>query len=178
MARPRHLQLNDKLNDLRNAVNRQNFDVAIRLLDWTEKKIGLATQERDRAHLYRLDKTKGRVRRVVRGDVYYAYLGENVGSEQNKYRPVVVVQNRSLNSTSPTVIVCPLTDLFDNAGNRKRTTPNHIEVHHPSLKKPSVIKTEYVRTISKNRLLNHICRLDITIMADVDQKLKLTLSLT
>ena len=46
---------------------------------------------------------------VRRGDIFYADLGINVGSEQNGRRPVLIIQNDTGNAYSPTVIVLPLT---------------------------------------------------------------------
>lgn len=43
----------------------------------------------------------------LRGDIFYADLGKGVGSEQEGYRPVVIIQNNVGNRHSPTVIVAP-----------------------------------------------------------------------
>ena len=40
-----------------------------------------------------------------RGDMYYADLGRGIGSEQEGYRPVLIIQNDTGNKHSPTVIV-------------------------------------------------------------------------
>ena len=40
---------------------------------------------------------------VRRGDIFYADMGENVGSEQNGMRPVLVLQNDVGNEHSPTM---------------------------------------------------------------------------
>lgn len=44
-------------------------------------------------------------RTYSRGELYYADLGMGVGSEQNGYRPVVIIQNDIGNRHSPTTIV-------------------------------------------------------------------------
>ena len=49
-----------------------------------------------------------------RGELYYADLGKGIGSEQEGYRPVVIIQNNTGNKYSPTVIVAPVTTPFDN----------------------------------------------------------------
>jgi len=49
------------------------------------------------------------IENIHKGDVFYADLGENVGSEQNGIRPVLVIQNDLGNKFSPTLIVSPLT---------------------------------------------------------------------
>ena len=44
----------------------------------------------------------------LRGEIYYADLGTGIGSEQNGYRPVVVIQNDVGNKYSPTTIVAAI----------------------------------------------------------------------
>ena len=44
---------------------------------------------------------------VKRGEIYFVDLGENVGSEENKIRPVVVLQADSYNFKSP-VFTCAI----------------------------------------------------------------------
>lgn len=51
------------------------------LIDWTSKKV-----------LLHLKSTQGFIP-VKRGEVYWCYLGENVGSEENKRRPCLVIQH-------------------------------------------------------------------------------------
>ena len=43
-----------------------------------------------------------------RGDMYYADLGRGIGSEQEGYRPVLIIQNDTGNKHSPTVIVAAI----------------------------------------------------------------------
>lgn len=45
----------------------------------------------------------------LRGDMYYADLGRGIGSEQEGYRPVVIIQNNVGNKHSPTVIIASIT---------------------------------------------------------------------
>ena len=45
----------------------------------------------------------------LRGDMYYANLGRGIGSEQEGYRPVVIIQNNVGNKHSPTVIIASIT---------------------------------------------------------------------
>ena len=71
---------------------------------------------------------------VKRGEVYFVDLGENVGSEENKIRPVVVLQSNAYNFKSP-VFTCaiistspmtipdiqvPLTGTYPYIDNKKR----------------------------------------------------------
>lgn len=47
---------------------------------------------------------------IYRGEVYWCYLGENIGNEESKKRPVVIIQNQKGNDNSPTTIVAPITN--------------------------------------------------------------------
>ena len=43
----------------------------------------------------------------LRGDMYYADLGRGIGSEQEGYRPVVIIQN-NVGNTAPRSLSLPL----------------------------------------------------------------------
>lgn len=49
------------------------------------------------------------IRVVKRGQVYYCDLGLGIGSEENKNRPCVIIQNNTGNNYSPNTIVAPIT---------------------------------------------------------------------
>lgn len=61
-----------------------------RLNNWCAQKI-----------FYSIGKQYQRKWTVKRGEVYFVDLGENIGSEENKIRPVVVLQANSYNFKSP-----------------------------------------------------------------------------
>ena len=52
-------------------------------------------------------------RTYKRGDLYYADLGRGLGSEQQGYRPVLIIQNNIGNKHSPTVIVAAISSKVD-----------------------------------------------------------------
>ena len=56
---------------------------------------------------YSIGKQYQRKWTVKRGEVYFVDLGENVGSEENKIRPVVVLQADAYNFKSP-VFTCAI----------------------------------------------------------------------
>lgn len=58
----------------------------------------------------------------LRGDMYYADLGHGIGSEQEGYRPVVIIQNNVGNKHSPTVIIASITSKKDAKANYLPTT--------------------------------------------------------
>lgn len=84
-----------------------------------------------------------------RGDIYFADLGQGVGSEQMGYRPVVIIQNDVGNKHSPTVIVAAITSKVD--ARAKQPTHCFIGTDY-GLELPSVLLLEQIRTLDKKRL--------------------------
>ncbi|MBR7084320.1 MAG: type II toxin-antitoxin system PemK/MazF family toxin [Oscillospiraceae bacterium] len=85
-----------------------------------------------------------------RGDIYFADLGNTVGSEQGGIRPVLIVQNDIGNYYSPTSIVLPITSAW------KKPLPTHAElVPECGLRKHSTALAEQIRTIDRSRILRY-----------------------
>ena len=93
----------------------------------------------------------------TRGEMYYADLGQGIGSEQEGNRPVLIIQNDVGNKYSPTVIVAAITSKSD----AKAKLPTHYYLDAESgLEVPSIILFEQLRTIDKKRLSSYIGKLD------------------
>lgn len=93
------------------------------------------------------------IKTCSRGEIYYADLGDGIGSEQKGIRPVVILQNNTGNKYSPTVIVAPATTKT----NKKEHLPTHFNVCNvDGLYRRSVIMLEQIRTIDKQRLHRYI----------------------
>ena len=88
-----------------------------------------------------------------RGDMYYANLGKGVGSEQEGYRPVVIIQNNVGNRFSPTVIIAAISS---KVGVKSRLPTHYFIDSEDGLELPSIILTEQLRTIDKHRLGKYI----------------------
>ncbi len=89
----------------------------------------------------------------LRGDMYYADLGKGIGSEQEGYRPVVIIQNNVGNKHSPTVIIASITSKRD----AKAKLPTHYLIEaEDGLELPSIVLLEQLRTIDKRRLSSFI----------------------
>ncbi len=112
------------------------------------------------------------MKKVQRGEIYYANLSPTVGSEQSGYRPVLIVQNDTGNQYSPTTIVAALTSQIG-----KAKMPTHIVVDVKGLAYRSVVLTEQIRTLDKRRLEQYLDRLSEKQMESVDQALKISLDL-
>ena len=111
---------------------------------------------------------------VKRGDIFYADLSPVVGSEQGGMRPVLIVQNDTGNTHSPTVIAAAITSQTG-----KARLPTHIELNAQSvgLSRDSVILLEQVRTIDKSRLRERMGKLDDTTMTKVDNAIAVSFGL-
>ena len=95
-------------------------------------------------------------RTYLRGDMYYADLGQGIGSEQAGYRPVVIIQNNTGNKHSPTVIVAAISS---KAGVKPKLPTHYFINAECGLKLPSIVLMEQIRTLDKQRLTKYIGRL-------------------
>ena len=95
-------------------------------------------------------------RTYLRGDMYYADLGRGIGSEQEGYRPIVIIQNDMGNKHSPTVIVAAISS---KAGVKPKLPTHHFINAENGLELPSIILLEQIRTLDKRRLTKYIGRL-------------------
>ena len=110
---------------------------------------------------------------IHKGDIYYADLGETIGSEQSGCRPVLIIQNDIGNQFSPTVIVSPLTKRY-----KKMTQPTHIAVGKKfGLAEDSIVLLEQIRTIDRQRLRRYIGTVDHKTMKVIDKAISLSLGL-
>lgn len=113
---------------------------------------------------------------IKRGDLFYAALDETyVGSEQTGVRPVVILQNNIGNEHSPTVIVAPITSRV----NSKSIIPTHVYIrgYKNRLKQNSLVLTEQIRAIDKQRLKYYIGALDTGELRRVDKALIISLGI-
>ena len=112
---------------------------------------------------------------VKRGEIYFADMGEGIGSEQKGERPVLIIQNDVGNRHSPTTIVALITSV-----GKKSNLPVHLNIskEQSSLAKDSTILFEQVRTIDKQRLLSKVSILNDTILTEIDKKIILSLGIS
>lgn len=95
-----------------------------------------------------------------RGEIWTCELGQNIGSEENKVRPVIIIQNDTGNDLSPTTIVVPISN-----------RPNKIAVHISLRDSDYILEQgevsqitgtilcEQIKVVSKARLGRHIATL-------------------
>jgi len=109
-----------------------------------------------------------------RGEVYLPDLDPVIGSEQGKRRPVVIVQNDVGNKYSPTTIIAAITSKV-----LKKAYPTEVRVQAGlgGLQKESAILLSQIKTVDKIRLEKHLGQFDEDIMEEIDNALKISLSL-
>ena len=110
---------------------------------------------------------------IIKGDLYYADLGETVVSEQSGCRPVLIIQNNVGNRYSPTVIVSPLTKQY-----KKMMQPTHVALGcRFGLTEDSVALLEQIRTIDRLRLRRYIGTVDSETMDQIDRAITISFGL-
>lgn len=111
--------------------------------------------------------------KVLRGQMYFSNLDPVIGSEQGGNRPVLIIQNDVGNSSSPTVIVAPITTKIKKMGQL-----THICIPpHFGLPRRSMVMLEQIRTIDKSRLGNYVGCLDDDVMDYIDEALGISVGL-
>jgi len=135
-----------------------------KLINWSSLKLTLHTNSNNAKH-----------RKVFRGQVYECYLGENVGSEESKLRPCIILQNDSGNLNSPNTIVAPIT-------NTKGIEKVTVDLEDKYDSDGNIILTGHVLlgnivTISKARIKGD-CIIKLTKeMKEIDEKLMTSVGL-
>lgn len=80
---------------------------------------------------------------ILWGQIYFCEFGPTKGSVQAGRRPVLVVQNNSLNKNSPTTVVAMITSV-----RKKKEMNTHILLGKEcGLKEPSMVMLEQLRTV-------------------------------
>jgi mRNA interferase MazF len=111
----------------------------------------------------------------ARGSVLEVNLDPTIGSEANKTRPCVVIQNDIGNRYSPVTIVAAITG----AENVPKRYPVDVLVPkgEGGLSKDSVVQCNQIRSIDEARLVRTLGRLSPSTMEKIDKALRISLSL-
>ena len=112
---------------------------------------------------------------MERGEIWWAGLARPRGSEPGFRRPVLVVQSDAFNrSRIGTVVTAAITSNMSLA-----LAPGNVVCRPRSsgLPRPSVINVSQVATLDRGSLLERVSRLPDAAMEQVDEGLRLVLSL-
>lgn len=108
---------------------------------------------------------KGKVRPVVRGEIWLAALDPTLGSEIQKTRPCVVISPDEMNAHLRTVVVAPMTT-------GSHPAPFRIAVSHSG--KRGLILLDQIRTLDKVRLIQRSGRVSATTLSATLERLQET----
>jgi mRNA interferase MazF len=112
---------------------------------------------------------------VERGEIWWASLGQPKGSEPGHRRPVLVVQSDDFNRSGiGTVVVAVVTSNMALA-----FAPGNVPCRPKAsgLPRPSVINVSQVAPVSRSTLTERVGRVPESLMRQVDDGLRLVLSL-
>ena len=113
------------------------------------------------------------MREIKRGQIYYADLSGNIGSEQGGLRPVLIIQNDTGNKFAPTTIVAIIT-----SRKTKAKLPTHIWLSvTDGFKTNSMVELEQLRTIDKSRLKEYIGEVQKGELRLINEALKISVGL-
>ena len=118
---------------------------------------------------------KQKVADLRRGEIYLCLFDPTVGHEIKKTRPALVIQNDVGNRYSPLTIVADITSAIS-------PVPYPVEVvidptAANGLDARSSIRLDQIRTVDRQRLAHRLGVVDLSIITQVDQALKISLGL-
>ncbi len=136
------------------------------ILDWTRKKVEL-----NESYFSKKRESLGKPYASM-GDIYYAYLGTNIGAEIDKARPVLVFQNddRYLKQSNM-VFIIPISSNTKLTPYKVIITPSHV-CQSNEINRDSAVIIQQSRSISKNRLHKYIGSLSPEKIKEVALELK------
>ena len=106
---------------------------------------------------------------IRRGEIWLINPGYTIGHEMRKVRPALIVQNDTGNKYGAVTVVVPIT-----TADREKVYPFEVTI---TLKKPSRIQCNHIRSIDKLRLIKKIGTADTATMMEVNEALKIVLDI-
>jgi len=109
-----------------------------------------------------------------RGEIWLANLNPSRGREQAGFRPCLVISVDQFNhGPAELVIILPITS-------RKKSIPLHVEIDckETGLNTTSYIKSEDIRSVSRDRLEKRIGRVTEEVMREVLDRIEILLDIT
>lgn len=111
------------------------------------------------------------MKKVIKGDIYYANLNPAKGEEVGGIIPVLVLQNNISNISNKTTIVAPISEKIS----EEQKLPTHIPVKQFDKVRPgSVIMLEQVRVIDRSRLKGYVGMLEFEQMHEINMAMRMT----
>ncbi|WP_353929894.1 type II toxin-antitoxin system PemK/MazF family toxin [Okeanomitos corallinicola TIOX110] len=118
--------------------------------------------------------SKGKIIYPQRSEIYLVNFDPTIGSEIQKTRPALILQNDVSNQYSPITIVAALTSQFTEP---LYPTEVLIKVPEGGLQVNSVALLNQIRSIDKQRLIKRLGVLESVTMEQVDKAIQISLGL-
>jgi len=112
---------------------------------------------------------------VKRGEIWWASLPDPVGSGPGYRRPVLIVQSDEFNRSGIRTIICAAITSNQNLAGAPGNV--HLSTRASGLPKPSVVNVSQLITLDKSRLTGRIKGIDTQSMVQVNEGLRLILTL-
>ena len=205
----KHISLQQKvkisLDDIEKTINKNNVKFILPLLFWVKYKIKLIEKsEAKKQEIKECKKQKRKppsVLKCSRGEIWEAYLGYNIGSEQNgvnqKYsRPVLIIQNDINNKKSPNTIIAPLSKIENRIDKEKEISQEELKniksklrlteslLYKDDVKEgeekllhPSIVLLQNIREINKERLDYKITHIKDECWEEINNAIKYSLGI-
>jgi len=168
-------------NDFKQSVDNSNLEKCEEISIWIKKQIELDVVSSESHNQKEQHERKWHPVRPVRGEVFMAEMGCNVGVEFKDYHPVLILQNDTGNKFGDTTIVLPITELdgrYDKNIHSIIRNTNFESVERNGLDKdPSLIKLADITTIDKSRLKTKIGKVQPEFINNIGKKVKNILQL-
>ena len=112
---------------------------------------------------------------MKRGEIWWASLPDPLGSEPGYRRPVLIVQSDEFNRSSIRTVIC--TAVTSNLGLAGAPGNVHLSTRASGLPKASVVNVSQLISLDKTRLTERIKGIDTQSMLQVDEGLRLIMTL-
>lgn len=176
------MKIHDKLDNIFQTIaeiyNDSTADKIVKYLYEIPAKCKLNKNAAENRKAQQLDEHKHHPMGVIRGEIYFAFITEGIGSELSGEHLIIIMQNKKANIYASKVNVLPI------EGDGNKINPNyHIRLSNNDLlnghldKNPSRIIISDITTIEKSRLQRKIATIKPEKMNEVSEKLRQQLSL-
>lgn len=114
------------------------------------------------------------IKKIRRNEIYFADLGETIGSEEKGTRPVLIVQNNLGNKHSTTTIVLPITRRIE----EKCKVPTHIVIEpFGKMIYKATILAEQIKVLDKKRIKHFIDKLPDKYIEPLNNAMRIAIDL-
>ena len=112
---------------------------------------------------------------MKRGEIWWASLLDPAGSEPGYRRPVLIVQSDEFNRSGIRTVICAAITSNQNLAGAPGNV--HLSTRASGLPKPSVVNVSQLISLDRTRLTERIKGIDTPSMLQVDDGLRLILTL-